>query len=118
MLICLDYDGTYHADPELWSVFITACQSRGHEVILATYRDDRYDQTPLLEELAGRIPVYYTRGVAKKWWMEQFAPIEHAKPSIWVDDRPEAILNNSGYARDSLEEWRQKDAIRQTQVGG
>lgn len=106
MLICLDYDKTYDADPASWNWFIAFMTLQGHEVILATYRDDRYDKTRLLDTLAEVIPVYYTRGVAKRWYLEQFAPKEHSKVDIWIDDRPEAILNNSTFSRGQLAQWR------------
>ena len=38
MLIALDYDGTYTADPELWDLFISAARQRGHEVKIVTMR--------------------------------------------------------------------------------
>lgn len=106
LLFCLDYDKTYDADPQLWDLLIPYIQRR-HEVIVATYRDDRFDRTALLDELSSRIPVYYTRGVAKRWWLEQFAPEEHANPNIWIDDNPEAIFNNSKLPRDDLILWRE-----------
>ncbi len=37
MLIALDYDGTYTADPGLWHPFIAASRARGH---LRLRRDD------------------------------------------------------------------------------
>lgn len=106
MLICLDYDKTYDAMPAIWDRFIDMLNKNGHAVVLATYRDDRYDRTPLLDDLAKTIPVFYTRGVAKKWWMQQFAPDHYANPDIWIDDRPEAILSNSGFDREGLQKWR------------
>lgn len=106
MLIALDYDHTYDRAPDLWKKFIDLFENEEHTVILATYRDDRFDKTPLLEELEKIIPVYYTRGVAKKFWLEHFAPAEHSSPDIWIDDRPEAILNNSGLNKEGLSEWR------------
>lgn len=106
MLICLDYDHTYTADPRMWDLMIPAFQAYGHTVILATHRDDRYDKTSLLLKLETIIPVFYTRGVAKKWYLEQFAPPAFRNPSIWVDDKPEAILHNSTATRDVLDNWR------------
>lgn len=105
-VICLDYDKTYDLGPEMWKAVIPAFKAAGFSVILATHRDDRYDRTPLLDDLATFIPVYYTRGVAKKWWLQQFAPAHHANVSVWIDDRPEAILNNSTMTREALVEWR------------
>lgn len=110
MLFALDYDGTYDADPGFWDDFIDKALLDGHNIILATYRDDRYDKTELLVQLEKHIDVYYTRGVAKKWWLEQFAPVENSRPDVWIDDRPEAILSNSGLNREGLAVWRKGDA--------
>jgi len=104
--IALDYDSTYDADPKLWNSFIASCKTNGHTIFLLTYRDERYDKTPLLIELEDYIPVYYTRGVAKRWWAEQFGP---GKIDIWIDDRPESILDNSKFSPEALAEWRVGD---------
>lgn len=105
MRIALDYDRTYDADPEMWDDFIRLAQAMDHEVVLLTYRDDRFDVTPLLERLSETIPVYFTRGVAKKFWSEQFGP---GSIDVWIDDKPEAILNNSGLPREGLQTWRRE----------
>lgn len=108
--IALDYDGTYDAHPTLWDMFIYNAFSLGHRVSIITYRDNRFDKTPLLEALEKfGIPVYYTGGVAKRWWAEHFGP---GKIDIWIDDRPEAIINNSLYSPEALAEWRQGDRQR------
>lgn len=108
--IALDYDNTYTADPYLWEGFITMALNAGHNIFIVTYRDDRYDKNDELQFLEeDDVPVYYTRGAAKKWWMDQFAPDEHAKVDIWIDDRPEAILQNSGFNRKQLAEWRAEE---------
>lgn len=112
LLFCLDYDHTYDADPAFWNDFIETAWASGHDVILATYRDERFDKTEHLVFLERMIPVYYTRGVAKKWWLEQFAAPEHSRPNIWIDDRPEAILHNSGLNREGLKEWRDELASK------
>jgi hypothetical protein len=108
LLICLDYDKTYDRAPPLWDGFIELCSFLGHTVILATYRDERMDNTDLLLDLSKRIPVYYTRGVAKKWWIEQFAEEAHAHPDIWIDDNPQAIFENSRLSREGLIKWREE----------
>ena len=38
MLIALDYDKTYTADPALWDNFVDLAQSRGHTVKIVTMR--------------------------------------------------------------------------------
>lgn len=108
MNIALDYDHTYTVDPEFWYEFMTNARDRGYNIFIVTYRDERYDTTEGLEFLIeDDFEVYFTRGVAKKWWMNQFAPEEHKNVCVWIDDKPEAILNNSVIDNKGLEEWRQ-----------
>jgi hypothetical protein len=109
LTIALDYDCTYDADPALWDLFIYNSERAGHKVVLLTYRDANFDKTPLLLELEKKIPVYYTGGVAKRWWSEHFGP---GKIDIWIDDRPEAIISNSHYSPEALAEWRKGDRER------
>ena len=39
LVISLDYDRTYTADPGLWDQFIALARSRGHEVVCVTGRN-------------------------------------------------------------------------------
>jgi len=106
LVIALDYDHTYTADKTLWAAFLNICRLAGHKVVVVTARDDRFDKTPCLNTLSVVGSVYYTRGVAKRWWMEQFAAPEHQKIDIWIDDKPEAILQNSTMSKEALNAWR------------
>jgi hypothetical protein len=108
-IIALDYDGMYNRDPDFWNDFIKMSHTRGHKVVLLTYRDERFDRSSLLDELEKIIPVYYTRGVAKKWWNTYFGT---GHVDIWIDDRPEAILNNSSLPPGPLAEWREENKAR------
>lgn len=110
MLIALDYDNTYDADYEFWDAFVDLGRGHGKDFILLTYRDERYDWTDLLDHIRHnkKIPVYCTRGVAKKWWWEQFG--DGRVVDVWIDDRPEAILYNSQLSREGLYEWRRAQA--------
>ena len=38
MIIALDYDETYTADPELWYWFVKRAKDRGHKVYVVTMR--------------------------------------------------------------------------------
>lgn len=102
--IALDYDKTFSADPAFWREFIRMSRARGHEVRIVTARDERFDCTEELFKLERELRVHWCRGVAKRWWMEQFAsdwPV-----SIWIDDKPEAILHNSPMPAPGLATWR------------
>lgn len=109
MKIALDYDLTYTLMPGLWDDFITTAQAAGIYVVLITYRDKDHDWTPLMQHLVDemRVPVYCTGGVAKRWYSEHFGP---GHIDIWIDDKPEAILNNSTLNPMQLKEWRDNNA--------
>jgi len=104
MKIALDYDNTYTLDPGFWSDFVLAAILHGHEVRIVTIRDERHDRTAPLARLEKEIPVIYTRGVAKKWFLTHFG--EGFTPDIWIDDKPETILENSTFSPDGLAQWR------------
>lgn len=104
-----DYDGTISDNFGDWYYVMGFLQSQGHEVFVVTFRDERHDRNSdltFLEE--DNFDVYYTRGVAKRWWCEQFGP---GKVDVWIDDKPEAILNNSNYTVDDLHVWREECKI-------
>lgn len=102
MNIALDYDDTYTRAPELWDRFIADAIDLGHNVYIVTARDDRYDQIADAEDIDVN-DIIYCRGVAKKWWCHHFPRIDF---DIWIDDKPEAISENSPYDRNHLDEWR------------
>lgn len=104
MKIALDYDNTYSLDPEFWSNFALGANLYGHEVKIVTIRDDRYDRTAPLEAVERQLPVIYTRGVAKRWYLTHFG--NGFIPDVWIDDKPESILENSKFSPDGLAQWR------------
>ncbi len=81
MLIALDYDGTYTADPILWESFIKKAQERGHEVKIVTMR---FPSEPLPDI---GLDILYTSRKAK------FAALPQA--NIWIDDMPHFLFNGS-----------------------
>lgn len=104
MRIGLDYDNTYSADPRLWRKFIDAARDYGHDVRIVTARDDRFDRTVDMVALERWCPVIYTRGTAKRWYCLHFVP--DFQPDVWIDDRPESILQNSPTSPEDLAAWR------------
>lgn len=91
MIIALDYDGTYTADPELWDGFIRAARKRMHEVHIVTMR--HYGETVVLGEPVNR--VHYTDRKAKRPFMEALG----LQVQIWIDDRPDFIENDAAPRR-------------------
>lgn len=107
MKIGLDYDGTYTADQFLWNAFIGLAKSRGHEVIIYTARNEKLDNNDDLKELCKHIRVVFCDGVAKKHiaLMEAQHDAGH-KVDIWIDDKPESVVQNSVATLEQLVEWR------------
>lgn len=104
MKIALDYDQTYTLDPMFWSRFVSTAKLDGHDVRILTIRDERFDRTQALAELEQRVQVVYTRGVAKRWYCSHFT--DGFMPDIWIDDRPQTIINNSETTPEDLARWR------------
>jgi hypothetical protein len=104
MKIALDYDQTYSADPHLWTDFINSSRRLGHDVRIVTARDDRFDRTDPLIRVEQFLPVIYTRGIAKKWFLTHFG--QGFVPDVWIDDKPESILANSTVTQEALADWR------------
>ncbi len=90
MLIALDYDGTYTADPELWLMFVLNAQQRGHSVICATMRtpQEGKDMCPIL---VNTIEIIYTSRQAKLIYLEKLGIF----PDIWIDDSPDFLFHNA-----------------------
>jgi len=103
MKIALDYDKTYTADPGFWQKFIQMCKDSGNTVFIVTARSASRDKNDELRMLECLLPVYYCDGVAKRWWCMHFGPGE---VDIWIDDKPDNILNNSTFPFSELQLWR------------
>lgn len=103
--IAVDFDRTYTSDPTLWFNFMYSAQKRGHDVFVVTARSSQLDRCPVLDNLEynGGFAVYYTNGIAKKFWCLHNGPGE---VDIWIDDKPENILENSVATPEFLVEWR------------
>lgn len=91
MLIALDYDGTYTADPVLWDAFICTATRRGHKVIIATMR---FESEPIVFECeitTKILEIIYTGRIAKIEFLEKVG----IRPNIWIDDKPGYIFSDS-----------------------
>lgn len=91
MLIALDYDGTYTADPDLWLVFIDTARQRGHKVWVVTMRDE-FELEDVRRQLLNRVDrIVATARKAKL----QYLDARGICPDIWIDDRPDFILRDA-----------------------
>lgn len=84
MVIALDHDGTYTADPQLWGEFIASCRTRGHRVICVTARS-AVDRAHVV--VPKGVPVYFTDRSPKEWYMQK----QGVKVDVWIDDNPSSI---------------------------
>lgn len=90
MLIALDYDGTYTADPELWLAFVRTAHASGHRVICATMRtpSEVADMDP---RLLASVEVVCTHRQAKVTALRD----RGVAPDVWIDDSPHWLLNDA-----------------------
>jgi len=103
MLISVDYDGTYSADPETFDLVITEFQTNGHEVIIVTARttDDPVKINPNLD-----IAVYYTEGADKDPYMVDNHGLD---VDIWIEDRPQSVGKIDNWKFDQVKKmWYQE----------
>lgn len=80
-VIGVDYDDTYTEMPELFEAFMQAARSKGHSVVIVTYRFPQDEITGLDWE------VFYTSGTPKAQYMRDAG----MEVDIWIDDYPELI---------------------------
>lgn len=111
MKISFDYDNTISADLEGWHQVMNLMRDRGHEVFVVTFRDEDHDwNDDLIFLLEDDFNIYFTGGVAKRWWCAHFGP---GNVDVWVDDKPEAIINNSDFSPEQLVVWREGNQTKE-----
>jgi hypothetical protein len=98
LLLALDYDGTYTADPAFWDGVIALAQRHGHRVVCVTMRRPE-ECGDVRAHLGGQIEVIPTSREAKALYMAR----ERQMPDIWIDDRPHWITTSSAPA--ALGQW-------------
>jgi hypothetical protein len=94
VLIALDYDGTYTADPDLWQAFIAAARTRGHRVFVVTMRHE-FEAADVHRQLLGRVDrIVFTARRAKRPHMEFLG--HHVQ--VWIDDQPHWVNQDAADA--------------------
>jgi hypothetical protein len=106
--LALDYDLTYTLDPEFWDGVIEWATDRGHEVRIVTARSATLDNIDeKFDNGLFSVPIIYCDGVAKRFHCTWFADDGAGwLPDVWIDDKPQAVDNNSTATREELEIWR------------
>jgi hypothetical protein len=93
MIICIDYDDTYTADPGLWDNFAAAAIRRGHDVWCVSARADssmdkaRYS----IGAIIGDNRCVGTNGAAKRDFLFKTRGVYG---DIWIDDMPETVCGD------------------------
>lgn len=115
MLIGLDFDLTYTADPIMWNSFIRMAQARGHTVAIVTMRC-KDDTHPYLDGLSGDgIPIYYVSlgPIQPRTKVAAMAEVGLVV-DIWVDDKPQYIYGTRGdWDMSAYRDWRASDLAHQ-----
>jgi len=87
MIVAIDYDDTYTADPTAWSAVIRLLQEFGHKVVCVTQRVDPWMQE--VHDAFEPLNVPVVSGGAPK--VETAAEAGYFI-DVWIDDYPRGIL--------------------------
>lgn len=89
MIISVDYDSTYSADPATFNIIIQTFQAAGHTVICCTGRDVAMGQEVLdsIGKLVGESNCVF----AGKNWKRDAATAAGFDVDVWIDDMPEMV---------------------------
>lgn len=91
-LLCLDYDGTITALPELCEYIIDKARALNIAVIICTMRYEHEEDSGLAQlKQKYSIPVYYTGRKAKRDYLVALGIV----PTIWLDDNPIWIITDA-----------------------
>lgn len=88
----LDYDGTFTADPVLWSQFVSIARAAGHRFFMVTARRDTEENNAQidadLDHYECQMRVIFTGLASKIYTCEQ----RGIKIDIWIDDDPTSLV--------------------------
>lgn len=107
MIIALDFDRTFTANPSFWIKFINDIRDGLGDVYIVTARQKK-DTHPWLEKLADITEdIIFCDGQAKQDVCAHFG----IKIDIWIDDNPLNILVSrpAGHEWEGYKEWRRQD---------
>jgi hypothetical protein len=86
MIVAIDYDNTYSADPSTFDKIIVLFKQAGHTVICVTGRSAAMGQ-PVLNSIGKLVPVIF----AGADWKRDAAAKRAYKVDVWIDDTPSSI---------------------------
>lgn len=96
MIIAIDYDNTYSADPESFNKVITIFKEAGHDVICVTAREEGVMGVPVHNSIGKLVPVIFAGSVSKRTAAKKNGYVV----DVWIDDMPMMI---DEYSSEELE---------------
>ncbi len=89
MIIAMDFDDTFTADPRTWAAVIQVLKAGGHQVILVTGRPGSKTNTDLVKQTVGDL--FDDLVFAGHQWKQDVAAKAGYPVDIWIDDHPQSI---------------------------
>lgn len=89
MIVSIDYDDTFTADPKAWSDVIKCLQACSHTVICVTGRYGTPEDIDQLTRALPGIQVVFARDEAKN----DAAKIAGYEVDVWIDDLPSRVMS-------------------------
>jgi hypothetical protein len=93
LTVSIDFDGTFAADPAMWTEFVKSCREAGNNVLMITRREDTPDNREHVSRVLGDAEpmldavIFAGLGKAKK----QAAEEAGVSVDIWIDDVPSTV---------------------------
>jgi hypothetical protein len=87
VILSIDYDKTWSADPSLWQQFARSASSRGHTVLLITNRT-----SAMSDEVYRNAGPYVRQVIFAGPMPKRKAAERHGYAvDVWIDDHPETV---------------------------
>lgn len=88
MIVGIDFDGTFAANPHLFSDFVRLLRVHGWQAVLVTGRSDDGQWGDEVRAIVNDlIPIVF----AGRRWKKEAASEAGYEVDIWIDDHPESI---------------------------
>jgi hypothetical protein len=90
VIVAIDYDSTWTADPGLWETFAGMMRDRGHTLVLVTNRmDTALNRNEVIPKVGPHVKWVMFAGPTPK---RDFAVSQGVHPQIWIDDNPQTVV--------------------------
>lgn len=96
MIVAIDFDDTFTADPVAWTKAIEVLQNFGHQVLCVSARRNTIEHREVLAEaLPSGVRIYLSYDMPKREFMRKYK----IEVNVWIDDMPEAIPTKDEFMR-------------------